>query len=107
MRAVPKKYRQFMESYPEVGRAYEALGQATSAAGPLTQREVGLIKLAISLGARLEGGAKSHARKALEAGATAGELRHVAILSAPTIGFPAMMAGLSAVNEVLEVEDEN
>lgn len=104
---MPKKYRQFMESHPAVGRAYKAFGQAAIAAGPLSTREVGLVKLAISLGARLEGGAKSHARKALEAGATPDELRHVAILCAPTIGFPAMMAGLSALNEVLEAEDAN
>ena len=71
-------------------------------AGPLTKREVALVKLAISIGAGLEGATHSHCRKALEAGCTPGEVRHVAVVSAPTIGFPTMMRARSWVEDVLE-----
>ncbi len=99
---LPKSYQQMHNSNPQLMQAYEAFGQAAREAGPLTDREVSLVKLAISLGAALEGASHSHCRKALEAGCTAADLRHVAILSAPTIGFPAMMRAKSWVEDVLE-----
>lgn len=94
-----------MEKYPGVGKAYEQYGEEVGKAGPLDEKTRCLTKLAMSFGARLEGGAKSHAHKALMAGATPDEIRHVAILAAPTLGFPHMMACLSWVESVLE--DEN
>jgi len=42
----------------------------------------------------------SHTRRSLEAGATIDECRHVVLLSLTTIGFPAMMAALSWVEDV-------
>lgn len=99
---IPRPYKQMHKSHPELMQAYESFGQAARAAGPLTDREVSLVKLAISIGAALEGAAHSHCRKALEAGCTAEDLRHVAILSAPTTGFPAMMRAKSWVEDVLE-----
>lgn len=102
MGRLPKRYRQFFEEFPEVGRAYEGFGEAAGNAGPLDDKTRCLVKLAISLSARMEGAAKSHAHKALEAGATAEEIRHVAVLLGPTVGFPNMMAGLGWVDEVLE-----
>jgi len=102
MGKLPKRYRQFFEQYPEVGKAYEAYGQSVGEAGPLDEKMRCLVKLAISLSARMEGGAKSHAHKALEAGASPEEIRHVAVLLGPTVGFPNMMAGLGWVDEVLE-----
>jgi alkylhydroperoxidase/carboxymuconolactone decarboxylase family protein YurZ len=87
-------------------QAYESFGQAARLAGPLSEREIALVKLAISVGAGLEGAAHSHCRKAIQAGCTAGELRHVAIVSAPTIGFPAMMRARSWVEDVLEKQHD-
>ena len=86
---IPKPYKQMHETYPELMQAYESFGQAAKLAGPLSQREVALVKLAISIGAGLEGAAHSHCRKALQA-------------SAPTIGFPTMMRARSWVEDVLE-----
>lgn len=88
-----------------MGRAYEQFGAAVAGAGPLDERTRNLVKLAISIGARMEGAAKSHAHKALQAGAKAEEVRHVALLAAPTIGFPNMMAGLGWVEDVIAHED--
>lgn len=87
-----------------MGKAYEAYGLAVACAGPLDEKTRSLVKLALSFGARLEGGAKSHIHKALQAGATPEEVRHAALLAAPTLGFPHMMACLSWVDAVLEEE---
>ena len=87
--------------------AYEQFGKAATESGPLSPREVSLVKLAISLGAGLEGAAHSHCRKALEAGCTPEDLRHVAMLSAPTIGFPTMMRAKSWVEDVLDADPDS
>jgi len=103
---IPKPYKQMHEDHPQFMQAYEAMGKAARQAGPLTDREVALVKLAISCTAGLEGGAHSHCRKALQAGCSPEELRHVALLTAPTIGFPTMMRAKSWVEDVLEDQDE-
>ncbi len=99
---IPKRYQKFLKDYPEVATAYDALGTAVHSAGPLDAKTRSLIKLAISIGARLEGAVHSHVRKALEQGATADEIRHVVLLTLPTIGFPSMMAALSWVDDVMK-----
>ncbi len=98
---IPKPYQQMHQLYPEYMQAYEALGEAARAAGPLSPREIALVKLAISVGAGLEGAAHSHCRKALEVGCVADDLRHVALLAAPTIGFPTMMRARGWVEDVV------
>ena len=102
MADLPKHYRNFIENYPEVAKAYEALGDAVHTAGSLDSKSRALIKLAISIGARLEGAVHSHVRKALEAGCTPEEIRQVALLSLPTIGLPSMMAALSWIDDIIE-----
>ena len=99
---IPGSYRRMHETHPDFMQAYEKFGQASREAGPLSEREVALVKLAISIGAGLEGATHSHCRKALEAGCSAEELRHLAVVSAPTIGFPTMMRAKSWVEDVLE-----
>ena len=99
---IPKPYQQMHQDYPELMQAYENFGKATRHAGPLSDREVSLVKLAISIGAGLEGATHSHSRKALDAGCAPADLRHVALLAAPTIGFPTMMRARSWVEDVLQ-----
>lgn len=100
--AIPRRYKKFKEDFPAVVDAYESMGDAVHQAGPLDLKTRALIKLAISTGARLEGAVHSHTRKAIAAGASKDELRHVAILSLPTIGLPSMMAALSWIDDVVE-----
>jgi alkylhydroperoxidase/carboxymuconolactone decarboxylase family protein YurZ len=100
--SIPKRFKQFTEDYPAVAQAYEQLGNTVHQAGPLDAKTRALIKLGISTGARLQGAVHAHTRKALHVGATPDELRHVALLSLPTIGLPAMMAALSWIDEVLD-----
>ncbi len=101
MSELPKRYKKFMDTFPDVGEAYKKLGDAVHQAGPLDEKSRALIKLAISAGARLEGAVHAHARKALDAGCTEDEVRQVALLSLPTIGFPSMMAALSWIDDII------
>ncbi len=101
MSKIPTRFLNFKSQYPAVARAYESLGTACHSSGPLDEKTRALVKLAISIGARLEGGAHSHVRKALDAGATAEELRHVALLAIQTIGFPPSMAAMSWIEDIV------
>jgi alkylhydroperoxidase/carboxymuconolactone decarboxylase family protein YurZ len=98
---IPARYLHFQKSFPKVFRAYAALGAATQEAGPLSKKTRALAKLAIALGARMEGAVHSHTRRALEAGCTPDEIRHVVLLATTTLGFPAMMSVMSWVDDVL------
>ncbi len=98
---LPGFYQTFRAAQPEVVQAYEALGDATRAAGPLDAAQAELVKLALAAGARIEGAVHSHARRALEAGATPDEIRHVALLAITTLGFPSAMAIRALIEDVL------
>lgn len=101
----PEPFRKFVEKHPDVADAYRRLGEAVAEAGPLSEREIHLVKLGVSLGARLEGASHAHTRKARAAGIEPDALRHAAILTCPTLGFPSMMMCLNWVED--ELEDEN
>jgi alkylhydroperoxidase/carboxymuconolactone decarboxylase family protein YurZ len=49
-----------------------------------------------------EGAVHRHTRRALQAGCTPEEIRHVVRLAATTLGFPGMMAAWSWVDDVLQ-----
>lgn len=100
MSKVPSWYKDQKKRHPRVMEAYERLGDACREAGPLDGKTLALVKLAIAVGARLEGAVHSHVRRSLEAGANIEECRHVVLLATTTIGFPAMMAALSWVEDV-------
>lgn len=102
MSQTPKRFKKFTNDFPDIAKAYEELGNAVHSVGPLDEKTRSLIKLAISTGARLEGAVHSHTRKAIAAGCSAEELRHVALLSLPTIGLPSMMAALSWIDDIIE-----
>jgi 4-carboxymuconolactone decarboxylase len=101
MSKLPRRFTEFMETYPEIGSAYGQLSAAVGSAGPLDTKTCALVKLGIAIGAGLEGGAQSQARKALDAGASPDELRHAALQALTTVGFPTMMRGLSWVEDVI------
>ena len=98
----PRAFQAFAARYPAVVDAYERLGEQIRAAGPLSPRDVALVKLAISTGARMEGATHAHARKALAEGISGAEIEHVALLACPTIGFPNMMTALGWIRDVLK-----
>lgn len=106
MRKLPGRFTSFLDQYPKVGDAYQALGKAVAEAGPLDVKTREMVKLGAAIAAGQEGGTHSHARKALDGGATPEEVRHAALQTLTTIGFPNMMRGLSWVEDIIS-EREN
>lgn len=101
MSEMPKFYQKLQEDYKEVMQAVDQLGKAVQNAGPLDDRVVQLVKLAAAATQKSEGAVHSHARRAMEAGATPDEVRHALILLIPTIGYPNAAAALSWVQDLL------
>jgi len=102
--ALPKQLSRLIERDRDLWNAYQGLGKACAEAGPLDARARRLIKLALAIGARSEGAVHSHARRGLEEGLSADELRHVAKLAIPTLGFPASVAALSWIGDIADKE---
>lgn len=102
MAKLPKSYEAFKRRYSQIWLAYDRLGSLSHKAGPLNEKTRELVKLALSIGAKLEGAAHSHTRRALEAGATPMEIRHLVLLGLTTLGFPSTIAALSWVEDVLK-----
>ncbi|MEM7230822.1 MAG: carboxymuconolactone decarboxylase family protein [Planctomycetota bacterium] len=97
----PSFYTDMKEQHPELVSAFESLGSAARKAGPLDAKTAALAKLAISIGAGHEGSTHSSVRKALSAGCDPDEVRHVALLSVTTLGFPSMMRARSWIEDEL------
>jgi AhpD family alkylhydroperoxidase len=95
-------YRQLKKQYPDYLAAVQALGTAVRHAGPLDDAVVQLIQLGAAAAIRSEGAVHSHARRALEAGATPEQIRHALIALTSTIGFPTVVAAISWAEDVLE-----
>lgn len=98
---MPGRFVDFQKRFPEVYQAYDALGAATGAAGPLEGKTRALVKLAIAIGGQMEGAVHSHTRRAVEAGCTPEEIRHAVLLGTTTLGFPSMMKTLSWVEDII------
>lgn len=100
-RKLPKLYRKFQKEHPEFFKAWDAVGSAVRAGGPIDAKTAHLLQLAASAAIRSEGAVHSHVRRALEAGATRAEIHQALMLIAPTIGFPNVIAALSWAEDVL------
>jgi len=97
---LPGTAGQVAQEKPELWRAFQALGAATRAAGPLTEREQRLVNLALALGGDSEGATHSHARRGLAEGLSAHELEHVAFLAITTLGWPQAIRGLTWIRDI-------
>jgi alkylhydroperoxidase/carboxymuconolactone decarboxylase family protein YurZ len=99
---LPAIVEEFARKYPGVWDAYNRLGKAAAEAGPLDARTERLVKLALAIGARLEGAVHSHTRRGLAAGLSQAELEHVAVLAIATLGWPTALAAFSWLDEVFK-----
>jgi AhpD family alkylhydroperoxidase len=97
--AKPKHFNQIAKRYPEYVAAVEQLGESVKRAGPLEPKLAELIQLAAAAAVHSEGSVHSHARRARKAGATPDEINHAILLLTSTIGFPAVAAALSWVDD--------
>jgi len=101
MPKLPGRYSQFRKEFPAITRAYDEISTATGKAGPLSEKMVQLVRLAMAIGSGQEGAVHSHTRRALEAGATPDEVRHVGLVALTTLGFPRMMTGLAWIDDTI------
>ncbi|MFN3171208.1 MAG: carboxymuconolactone decarboxylase family protein [Hyphomicrobiales bacterium] len=90
------------EQYPDVWQAYQALGEASAKAGPLSDREKRLVKLALAVGAGSEGAVHSHARRGNAEGISKPDMQHVAMLAIGTLGFPQAVAAKTWIEDILD-----
>jgi alkylhydroperoxidase/carboxymuconolactone decarboxylase family protein YurZ len=104
--SLPPIVESIARDYPEVWAAYSRLGDATEKAGPLDEKTIRLVKLALAVGAGRQGAVHSHVRRGRKAGLAAAELRQVALLAITTIGWSSSVAALSWINDILGPTDE-
>ena len=86
--------------YPDIWSAYAALGKATADAGPLSDREKRLVKLALAIGAGSEGAVHSHTRRAKEEGIEANAIMQVAMLAIGPLGLPRAVATKTWIEDI-------
>lgn len=98
---LPKAVNQFRKRHPEVWKAFNDLGDRCHEAGPLDEKNRRLVKLALSIGAGLEGATRSAVRNARKAGITPEEIDHVAVLATTTLGLPAATRAMTWIADDL------
>ena len=99
---IAEHYEKVKAYHPNYLEAVERLGVISRKSGPIDEKTTQLIQLAASVASKSEGATHSHAKRALEAGANREEIRHCILLLTNTLGFPAVMAGMSWVNDILD-----
>jgi 4-carboxymuconolactone decarboxylase len=99
---LPEWYQSIRKRHKKCLDALERLGKAVREEGPLDEKTSHLIQLAAAASIRSEGSVHSHARRAIQAGATADEVYHTLMLLTSTVGFPIVSAALSWVQEVVD-----
>ncbi len=97
------QYYKMKERHPQLMDAVEALGVTVAKQGPLDDKLRHLVQLAAAAAIRSEGSVHSHVRRAVDAGASAEEIRHSILVLTSTIGFPTVAAAMSWADDVLEV----
>jgi len=96
---LPAPIKNFKRLYPEVWNAFTELGERCHEAGPLDERSRRLVKLALSIGAGLEGATHSAVRNARKAGLSEDEIRHVVALAVTTLGLPSATRAFTWVRD--------
>ncbi len=87
----PQAHKDFVTRYPKLAQAWETIAEAGQE-GPLDQKTVRLLKLAVAVGAMREGAVHAGVRKALAIGITREEIEQVVALAASTLGLPSVVA---------------
>ena len=102
-----KHYQDLSKLFPEVMSALENLGTTIRGAGPIEGKITHLFQLAAAAALQSEGSVHSHARRAIQAGATPEEIYHVLLLLISTIGFPRVAAAVSWVQDIFSEKEKN
>lgn len=97
----PKNYQMLQKKFSKLIKAQEDVGKLAKESGPLDTKTAHLIQLAACVALRSEGGVHSHAKRALDAGASREEVYQVIALLINTVGFPTSAAAFSWVNDIV------
>jgi len=100
--ASPRHYENLAKRFPGFMSALEAMAKAARQSGPLDEKTLHLIQLGAATAIRSETAVVSHARRAVQAGATPAEVAQALLALTSTIGFPAVAAGLKWSQKYLE-----
>ena len=101
-RQIPKPVEELWKRYQTVWKAFNELGSRCHEAGPLDEKSRRLVKLALSIGAGLEGATHSAVRNAQSVGITQEEIDHVALLAVSTLGMPAATRAFTWIRDDAE-----
>ena len=101
MKKLPKTFKDFVKKHGDIWDAHEQLARACAETGPLDRKTRELIKVGISVAARLETATKRHAIMAKENGAKADEVYQAVLMTMTTCGHPTAMAGWQWANDAL------
>ena len=96
---LPRPVEQFKRKYPQVWKAFNELGERCHEAGPLDEKTRRLAKLALSIGAGLEGATHSAVRSARKAGISEEEINHIVVLAVTTLGLPSATRAFTWLND--------
>lgn len=99
---LPGPYQQFIQKYPDLGKAHEQIASLVEQVASLDARTTALIKIGICVGAGLESALRSHVRRALKYGATKDEIEQSILLGMNTVGFPRTVAAWTWANKQFE-----
>ncbi|MDD1775553.1 MAG: carboxymuconolactone decarboxylase family protein [Methanobacterium sp.] len=97
---LPPHYISIKERFGDYGKILADLGQNVKDMGPLDNKTCELIQLGAAATLRSEGAVHSHARRAVEAGASPEEVYQSIILLTSTIGFPNVAAAISWIDDI-------
>ncbi|HOI72112.1 MAG TPA: carboxymuconolactone decarboxylase family protein [Methanobacterium sp.] len=99
---LPPHYVSIKERFVDYGKKLSDLGREVKDLGPLDNKTCELIQIAASAAIRSEGAVHSHARRAIEAGASDEEVYQSVVLLTSTIGFPNVAAAISWIDDILK-----
>ena len=106
LRELPPSLRAFIKKYPEVWAAHENLGLECARSGPLTDREIQLVKIAVTASLTLETSFKTHVQKAIRAKATRTEIEHTIIQLLAIVGIGRTMMAMKWYEEAMSQKRE-
>ncbi|MEE8228839.1 MAG: carboxymuconolactone decarboxylase family protein [candidate division NC10 bacterium] len=97
----PQLIRDFQKRFPQVWEAYVQLREACDREGPLSPRELELIKVGISAALRREGGLIAHIDRAREVGASPEQIYQAILVATGLTGFPNTLAAFGIARDRL------
>jgi AhpD family alkylhydroperoxidase len=97
----PRLVQDFQQRFPQVWEAYVQLREACDQQGPLSARELELIKVGISAALRREGGLIAHIDRAREEGASPEQIYQAILVATGLTGFPNTLAAFGIARDRL------